>query len=116
MTNGRHGSFWYPKKSPWSFEKFQGDLERQVMVRLESDRLVKTWTKRHGITIPWIDGENHERCYVPDFYVEYEDGKTAIVEVAHSVRIGSNDVQRKRKTAEIWCRRKRIAYIVAGVD
>ncbi len=69
-----HGQYANPKKSPWNFEKYQSDLERRMMDRLERDPHVVKWMKRHGITIPWIDGQKHQRRYLPDFLVEYEDG------------------------------------------
>jgi hypothetical protein len=67
------------------------------------------------ITIPWIDGQKHQRRYVPDFLVEYEDGRKAIIEVKDPSRMDSNEVQRKRKAAEIWCRQRGMEYIVATV-
>jgi hypothetical protein len=38
---------------------------------------------------------------VLDFLVEYDDGRKVIVEVKDPSRLDSNDVQRKRKAAEI---------------
>lgn len=113
MAISKHGNFENPKKSPWNFEKFQSELERRMMVKLEADPLVKKWMKRHGITIPWIDGQKHQRRYVPDFFVEYVDGKKEIIEVKDPSRIDSNDVQRKRKAAEIWCKQRGMEYVQA---
>ena len=67
MAISIHGEYKNPNKSPWSFEKYQSDLERRMMDRLERDSHVVKWMKRHGITIPWIDGQKHQRRYVPDF-------------------------------------------------
>ena len=44
-----------------------------MMDRLERDPYVIKWMKRHGITSPSIDGQKHQRRYLPDFLVEYED-------------------------------------------
>jgi hypothetical protein len=66
---------------------------------LERDPYVVKWMKRHGISIPWIDGQKHQRRYVPDFLVEYEDGRKSVIEVKDPSRVDSNDVQRKRKAA-----------------
>lgn len=115
MAISKHGIFDNPKKSPWNFEKFQSDLERRMMIKLEADPLVKKWMKRHGITIPWIDGQKHQRRYVPDFFIEYADGKKEIVEVKDPSRIDSNDVQRKRKAVEIWCKQRGMEYSMATV-
>jgi hypothetical protein len=68
------------------------------------------------IVIPWIDGQKHQRRYVPDFLVEYEDGRIVIIDVKDPSRLDSNEVQRKRKAAEIWCRRRHMDYLIATVQ
>ena len=115
MAISKHGDFWNPKKSPYNFERFDSDLERRMMVRLEANPEVKKWMKRHGISIPWIDGQRHQRRYVPDFIVEYNDGRKKIIEVKDPSRLDSNDVQRKRKAAEIWCKQRGMEYEMATV-
>ena len=71
--------------------------------------------QREAKTIPWIDGQKHQRRYVPDFLVEYEDGRKAVIEVKDPSRLDSNDVQRKRKSAEIWCKQRSMEYLVATI-
>lgn len=116
MAISKHGEFWNPKKSPYNFERFQSDLERRMMVRLDADPDVRKWMKRHGISIPWIDGQKHQRRYVPDFIVQYEDGRRAIIEVKDPSRLDSNDVQRKRKAAEMWCKQRGMEYVLATIS
>ena len=115
MAISIRGEYANPKKSPWNFENYHSDLERRMMDRLEKDPFVKKWMKRHGITIPWIDGQKHQRKYVPDFFVEYGDGKKVIIEVKDPSRIDSDDVQRKRKAAEIWCRQRKMEYMIMTI-
>ena len=115
MQISKHGEFFGPEKSPYNFERYQSDLERRMMVRLEADPTVKKWMKRHGLSIPWIDGQKHQRRYVPDFIVEYTDGRKAIIEVKDPSRMDSDDVKRKRKAAEIWCKQRRMEYVVATI-
>ncbi len=110
-----HGQYANPKKSPWNFEKYQSDLERRMMERLERDPQVVKWMKRHGVTIPWIDGQKHQRRYVPDFLVEYADGGIVIIEVKDPSRMDSDDVQRKRKAAEMWCKQRHMEYVLATI-
>jgi hypothetical protein len=86
-----------------------------MMDRLERDPYVVKWMKRHGISIPWIDGQKHQRRYVPDFLVEYEDGRKVVLEVKDPTRVDSNDVQRKRKAAEMWCKQRRMEYVIATI-
>ena len=116
MAISKHGIYEEPKKSPYNFERFQSNLERRMMVRLDADPNVKKWMKRHGISIPWIDGQKHQRRYMPDFIVEYNDGRKTIIEVKDPSRIDSNDVQRKRKAAEIWCKQRGMEYVLATIS
>lgn len=116
MAISLRGDYKNPKKSPWSFENFHSHLERRMMVRLDNDPHVAKWMKRHGITIPWIDSQKHQRRYVPDFLVEYSDGCKVLIEVKDPSRIDSNDVQRKRKAAEMWCKQRNMEYILATVS
>lgn len=115
MALSKHGRFDGPKKSPYNFESYQSDMERRMMERLEADPVVKRWMKRHGITIPWIDGQKHQRRYVPDFLVEYTDDRKALIEVKDPSRIDSDDVKRKRKAAEMWCKQRRMEYVIATI-
>ena len=116
MQISKHGDFQNPVKSPYNFERHQSDLERRMMVRLEADPTVSKWMKRHGISIPWIDGQKHQRRYVPDFIVEYVDARKALIEVKDPSRMDSPDVQRKRKAAEIWCRQRHMEYVIATIE
>lgn len=116
MAISKHGVYENPQKSPWNFEKFQSGLEEKMMKQLETDPHVAKWMKRHGITIPWIDGQKHQRRYVPDFLVEYEDGRKVLIEVKDPSRMDSNDVKRKCKAAEIWCKQRGMEYILATVE
>jgi hypothetical protein len=115
MAISIRGNFMHPTKSPWNFESYHSDLERRMMDRLEKDPHVVKWMKRHGITIPWIDNQKHQRRYVPDFLVEYAGGNKEIIEVKDPSRIDSPDVQRKRRAAEMWCKQRRMEYVVATI-
>ncbi|MGL4942097.1 MAG: Tn7 transposase TnsA N-terminal domain-containing protein [Thermoguttaceae bacterium] len=99
-----------PQKSPWNFEKCDSILEWQMANRLENDPTVVKWMKRHGVTIPWIDVQGHQRRYVPDFLVEYSDGSKIIIEVKDPTRLDSDDVKRKRSAAELWCKQRGMTY------
>lgn len=116
MAISIRGTYDNPNKSPWNFENYDSNLERRMMRRLERDPHVVKWMKRHGITIPWIDGQKHRRRYVPDFLVEYEDGSRAVIEVKDPSRVDSNDVQRKRRAAEMWCRQRHMTYEIATIE
>lgn len=116
MRISKHGDYPNPNKSPWSFEHFQSGLEERMMKRLEADPTVAKWVKRHGVSIPWIDAQKHQRRYVPDFLVEYTDGRKALLEVKDPSRVDSGDVQRKRKAAEMWCKQRGMDYVIATIS
>lgn len=115
MQISKHGQFMNPQKSPYNFENYDSDLERRMMERLERDLSVTKWMKRHGLSIPWIDSQKHQRRYVPDFIVQYEDGRRVLIEVKDPSRIDSDDVRRKRKAAEMWCKQRGMEYVIATI-
>jgi hypothetical protein len=115
MAISNRGEYRNPTKSPWSFERYDSDLERRMMDRLEQDPHVAKWMKRHGITIVWIDGRKHRRRYWPDFLVEYESGEKALIEVKDPSRLDTADVLRKRKAADLWCKQRGMEYIIATI-
>ena len=50
-----------------------------------------------------------------DFLVEYVDGRKVLIEVKDPSRLDSNDVKRKRKAAEMWCKQRHMEYIIATI-
>ena len=111
----KRGNYENPKKSPYSFEKYDSDMERKMMIRLESDSEVLKWQKRHGISIPWIDTQGRRRNYRPDFLVEYTNGQKALIEVKNPSLMDSPSVLRKERSAQEWCRRRGMCYQLATI-
>ena len=110
MAVSKRGVFKAPTKSPYSFERYDSDLERRMMVELEADPAVAKWQKRHEISIPWIDQDGRTRRYRPDFLVEYTDGRKKIIEIKGSDKMDSPSVLRKRSAAQEWCRKRGMEY------
>ena len=115
MAISIRGNYENPAKSPYNFEKYDSDMERKMMVRLENDPEVAKWQKRHTVTIPWIDSQGKRRNYRPDFIVEYADGRKTIVEVKDPSRVDSPAVQRKANAAREWCRKRGMEYEMAYI-
>ena len=115
MALSKHGIYEDPKKSPYNYEAYDSLMERNFMERLEGDPVVRRWMKRHTITIPWIDAQKHNRRYHPDFLVEYTDGSKALIEVKDPTRVDGDDVQRKRRSAEMWCKRRDMRYSIQTI-
>jgi hypothetical protein len=116
MALSKHGQFLEPTKSPYNYESFDSLMERNFMERMEADQTVRRWMKRHTITIPWIDAQKHNRRYHPDFLVEYIDGSKVLIEVKNPAQVDSDDVLRKRRSAEIWCKRRDMKYVIMTVS
>ena len=115
MAISKRGIYEAPAKSPYSFERYDSDLERRMMAKLEQDPEVAKWQKRHGISIPWIDTHGRRCNYRPDFVVEYTDGRKILLEVKNPAMIDSPAVLRKRNAAEEWCRIRGMAYELATI-
>ena len=113
MPISKRGIYETPTKSTWSYERYDSDMERRMMARLEADPEVAKWQKRHGISIPWIDTRGRRCNYRPDFIVEYTDGRKVLIEVKDPSRMDSPEVLRKRSAAEAWCRRRKMTYELA---
>ena len=110
MALSKRGVFEAPKKSPFSLEKYDSDLERRMMVQLEENPEVERWTKHHSISIAWIDKHNRRCNYLPDFLVQYSDASKSIIEVKNPALIDSDAVNRKRTAAETWCKQRGMKY------
>lgn len=97
------------KKSPHSEESYDSALEREYMVELERDPGVASWTKRHGLKIPYkLFGFPHH--YLPDFIVEYRDGSKELHETKGLPLMLWLSTRIKGETAEEWCRKQGWKY------
>ena len=116
MAISNRGIYEDPAKSPYSFERYDSDLERKMMVRLEQDSEVAKWQKRHGISIPWIDTQGRRCNYRPDLLVECTDGRKKLIEVKNPAMMDSPSVLRKRSAAEEWCRKRGMTYELTTIS
>ena len=61
-------------------ERYDSSWELRRMTELDEAGL--TWTKKHGVVIPYLDSKGHKRRYYPDFQVtDPATGQTWIEEV-----------------------------------
>ncbi len=49
--------------------------------KLEKDKTIKKWTKKHGIVIQYVTEAGNVRGYHPDFLIEKVDGQKELHEV-----------------------------------
>jgi hypothetical protein len=99
------------KKSPQGWEPYDSALEREYMVELERDPSVKSWTKVHGIRIPYTF-LGISRHYLPDFLVTYQDDSQEIHETKGLPLLLWLSTKMKRQTAEDFCRENGYKYRV----
>ena len=85
------------------------------MVELERMPGVKTWTKRHGIKIPY-KALFLTRHYLPDFLVEFNDGSKEIHETKGLPLLFWASTAIKREVAEVYCRERGWKYKLITKD
>ncbi len=100
----RKGRLTNLEKSPSGSEAYDSLLERDYMIELEHDPAVASWTKRHGVAIPYrLFGFPHK--YLPDFLVTYKDGSQELHETKGLPLLFWLSTRMKRESAEDYCRR-----------
>ncbi|TAJ91175.1 hypothetical protein EPO44_14660, partial [bacterium] len=62
-------------------EWYDSGWELQYMRELELDPMVKSWTRHHGLRIPYRKWWGSNGYYEPDFLIEIEGGQKEIREV-----------------------------------
>lgn len=84
-------------------------LEKLRMEQLDNDKSVSSWTKRHGIKIPY-EHNGISRNYVPDFLVtRFQDGiETTVLEEVKG-RVTEVDLI-KKQSAEKYCSEQGYLY------
>lgn len=92
------------KRSPYGEECYDSDLEKYYMVELEGMPGVKSWTKRHGLRIPYqfLFLKKH---YLPDFLVEFNDGSKEIHETKGLPFLFLLSTKLKKISAEEYCKK-----------
>lgn len=97
------------KKSLHGQEQYDSVLERQYMVELERDPSVRSWTKKHGIKIPYRF-LGFRRSYIPDFLIEYQDGTKEIHETKGLPLLLWISTKLKGESAEKFAKREGWKY------
>jgi|SRR3989344_7024602 len=96
-------------KNPAGQAKYDSLLERNYMLVLEENPNVRSWTKEHGIKIPY-KLLFARRVYWPDFFVELKDGTKEIQETKGSGLMYWITTHAKREAAEKWCKEHGYKY------
>ena len=76
-----HNNGKYTSLKSGKVESYDSKLELFRMIQMDNDINIVSWTKKHNIIISYIDIDEIECNYVPDFLVEYSNGSIYIEEV-----------------------------------
>jgi hypothetical protein len=90
-------------------ESFSG--ERALTLSFDRDPAVRDYQSQ-PIRIPYIDEDQRQHTYVPDFLVWKVDGSIEVHEVTRSERRLKPQAQRREKAAQEHCRREGWRYVV----
>lgn len=103
------------RKNPSGHAKYDSLIERDYMESLEENPHVRTWTKNHGINIPYqyLFFRHH---YRPDFLVELKDGTKEIHETKGGGLMYWLTTHAKREAAEKWCKERGYKYRLLTPD
>lgn len=98
------------KKNPQGESRYDSRLERNYMIELEQDGGVASWTKDHGIRIPYRMLGFISRTYLPDFLVTYADGSKELHETKGAGFLFWLETHAKRRAGDAWCRQRGMIY------
>jgi len=111
----RRGKLTGLKRNPEGEEIYDSNLEKYYMVELERMPGVKSWTKKHGIKIPY-KALFVTRHYLPDFLIEYNDGSKEIHETKGLPYLFWTSTALKREVAEDYCKERGWKYKLITKD
>jgi hypothetical protein len=104
----KHG--WYTSTKTGTNEFYHSSYELRRMQELDADPAVLTWTKRHGISIPYQHAGIMRR-YVPDLLIEHTSGSRVLEEVKGYVK-DQAQYDAKCSVANLWCSLNNMQYRV----
>ena len=93
--------------------KHRSGWELAYMKYLDGNTHVVKW-EYEKISIEYISNirSGKIRRYIPDFYVEYSDGRIEIVEIKPKRKLDQAIIKKKTSAAEAWCSSKGITYTI----
>jgi TnsA-like endonuclease N terminal len=92
--------------------KYRSGWELICANYLDLDPLVKSYSYEE-LRIPYISNisKNKIRNYIPDFLVEYVDGRKIIIEVKRKSSLNNLLVIKKAMAAKSWGKKRNIEYV-----
>lgn len=110
MIRSKRGVLTGLKRNPRGQSSYDSLLERNYMGELETMGGVVSWTKDHGIRIPYRIFGLIPRNYLPDFLVTFADGSKELHETKGAGFLFWLETHAKRHAADAWCRNAGMRY------
>lgn len=98
------------KRNPRGQSNYDSLLERNYMLELEQTGGVISWTKDHGIRIPYRTMGFIPRTYLPDFLVSFADGSKELHETKGAGFLAWIETHDKRRAGDAWCKQRGMIY------
>jgi hypothetical protein len=98
------------KRNPRGESNYDSLLERAYMLELEHAGGVVSWTKDHGIRIPYRMMGFIPRSYLPDFLVTFADGSKELHETKGAGFLAWIETHDKRRAGHAWCQQRGMIY------
>ena len=93
-------------------ERYDSTWERDYMLLVENDSIVKRWGRNRSLRIPYTKADGRRGTYNPDFIVERTDGTKELHEVKGGHLLGDEDTKRKLAAGEAFCRKRGMVFKV----
>jgi hypothetical protein len=93
--------------------KHRSGWELAYMVYLDGNPEVERW-EYEKLRIEYISNlrTGKIRNYIPDFYVEYKDGRREVVEIKPKRKLDQATIRKKTSAAGSWCSQRGISYVI----
>lgn len=110
MIQAKRGTLKGLQKNKKGEAVYDSLLERNYMLELENMGGVTSWTREHGIRIPYKIFGIISRHYEPDFLVTYADGSKEVHETKGAGFLFWVSTHAKRHAGDSWCRQHGMIY------
>lgn len=97
-----------------SIVEFESSLERDFIYLLEYDNNVRKYFEQ-PIKISFYYN-NCQKFYIPDFFVEYDNGKKQVIEIKYKADLNDELNKIKFRVANDFCKRNNIEFKVFTED
>jgi len=109
MVQSKRGKLSGLKKATHATEVYDSLLERNYMLELENNPAIASWTKDHGIKIPYFV-IGIRRSYWPDFLVTFQNGGQELHETKGAGFLSWLSTHRKRLAGDKWAKSQGMKY------